>query len=476
MNWTMTGLGGLSLAALSLNLSGCSKAAAQSERVDDRSVELTVYKSDFAEIRDTRDVNLNGQSTHVELTNVSKTLDPKSVIFEWPGQKDREVTSNTYDLGVGSSDGLLKRFVGREVEFVWRSNNGSEGQRIKGTLELADGGVVLKVGDKYYVNPDGTIIAPGGDRLVTSPTLSADVQSSNFGPAKLRTSYLSRGMSWSADYVGTISPDSNMLDLVCWASITNQTGVEYPSAKITLVTGSPNVALADGAVLTGSGREMSGYAGESNTRASVASAPVAAPTATGELYSYEVKAPATIGQNQMNRVRMLSADRVPIKRDYSIELSPGLGDGVRQNAQMAISFTNSKSAGLGKPLPQGSVRVYESSRERQTYVGGSDIRDVPKDDKVVLTLSDCIDLYSRSSVTKTVRENKHQFVRSYHADLYNEKPKDMILRLVFSSSETSKLVSESSHSVRKDAATFEWKVEVPAGRHVPLDFSIRARG
>ncbi len=477
MHRGLTWIGSLGLLAIGWNISGCAKASAQSSegaQVGDRSLDLTVYKSDFAEVRDTRNVTLSGGSTHVELRDVSKALDPKSVIFEWPGQEGREVTSNTYDLGVGSGDGLLKRFVGHEVELVWRSNNGSEGQRLKGTLELADNGIVLKVGDKFYVNPDGTIIAPSGENLVTSPTLSADVQSGAPGEAKLRTTYLSHGMSWSADYVGTLSPDSDFMRLDCWASVTNRTGTDFPHAHITLVTGSPNVVMEPQVELMAAApKAMAGDIG--GFPGGRSNAYVKAPRSVGEMYSYEVKLPATIQQDQMTRVSMLSANRVPIKRDYSIALAPGTGDANRQTAQMAISFVNRTDSGLGKALPQGGIRVYEPSGDREVYIGGSSLGDVPKDDKVDLTLTDAIDVYSRSKVVKTQRIDKHRYVRSYHADLYNEKKKDISLRVVYQTDEVDKIVSQSIKGLRKDATTLEWKIVVPAGQHLPLDFSIQSR-
>jgi hypothetical protein len=461
----------LGLLAAEWTMQGCARALAEPSIATDRAIDLTVYKADFAEVRDTRKVELTGRSTHVELRDVSKTLDPKSVIFEWPGQTGREITANTYDLGVGNGDGLLKRFVGHDVEFVWRSNNGSEGQRLHGTLETADNGIVLKVGDKYYVNPDGTIIAPSGDNLVTTPTLSADVQSDAPGTAKLRRSYLSQGLNWSADYVGIVSPNDDSMNLECWATVTNRSGVDYPAAHITLVTGSPNVML-------NSPQPQSFVASRAKGRlemADFAAAPVAPAQAVGELYSYEIRTPSTIGQDQMNRVKMMSSERVPIIRDYSVNIQPGWGDPTRQNAQMAVDFYNRKEAGLGKPLPEGAIRVYESSGDRQAYVGGSTIGDVPKGDKVELTLSDSIDVYARSTIVRTKRIDKHKYLRTYHSDLYNEKAKAITLRVVYETEDTTSVVSQSAPSVRKNNMTLVWKLTIPGGQHIPLDFTLQSR-
>jgi hypothetical protein len=101
---------------------------------------------------------------------------------------------------------------------------------------------------------------------------------------------------------------------------------------------------------------------------------------------------------------------------------------------------------------------------------------VPRDDKVDLTLSDSIDLYSRSIVVRTQRLDKHKYLRSYHAELYNEKKKAITLRVVYDTEETTKVVSTSVPVKRKDSSTLEWSVLVPAGKHLPLDFSLQSRG
>src|SRR5687768_1445926 len=103
-------------------MQGCSRAQAQAAQPHDErdSVSLMVYKDDFAMINEHRTVDLSAGRNRLHLTGVSKSLDPHSVIFDWPGSKQApQLVSNVYDLGTASGQGLLKRLEGKEVELLW---------------------------------------------------------------------------------------------------------------------------------------------------------------------------------------------------------------------------------------------------------------------------------------------------------------------------------------------------------------------
>jgi hypothetical protein len=355
-------------------IEGCGKAQAQAAAAgaQPRDIQLTIYKEDFALVHEARPVELGEGRNRLHMENVSKSLDPATVIFDWHGaQKPPDVVSNTYDLGVRSGVSLLKRLEGKPVEMLWTSQDGKPHDKIEGTLEAAqDGGFVIRSGDKLYVNPNGTIVASGEQSLVTMPQLSAEVDSPSKESAKLGFAYQTRGMSWSADYVGRLTADGDAMNFECWATLENHTGIDYPNAKITLVAGAPNRAAVDVGVryeYAAQKARPSDSSGLGGGRMAMSN-----PEIVGELYAYKVPALASVGQEQMNRVKMLSSTRVPIKRDYSLRINnAGYYDygyngqnPERQNAQLAISLVNEEKAGLGIPLPAGAVRVYERHVER----------------------------------------------------------------------------------------------------------------
>src|SRR6266851_617556 len=210
-------------------------------------LELTVYAQDFGMVRELRPMQLAKGSNRLRLPDVSKALDPHSVLLRWQGssQSQPQLVAHSYDLGVDSSDALLKRYLGKPVELVRYGQNGREADRQPGTLMVeADGAVVVQTDDHFYVHPNGTLVAPANGDIVTIPQLSVQAESPTAQTTNLEVAYLTRGLSWSADYVATLSPSSSTLSLECWATVTNRTGVDYPIASVSLMAGSPNRAVS----------------------------------------------------------------------------------------------------------------------------------------------------------------------------------------------------------------------------------------
>lgn len=456
-------------------------------------VELTVYPQDFGMVRELRSVQLARGSNRLRLLDVSKELDPHSVLLRWQGDAPNrpQLVAHSYDLGVGSSDALLKRYLGHEVELVRYAQNGREAERQKGTLMMAaDGQVVVQTDGRFYVHPDGTIVAPTNGEIVTIPQLSVQADSPAAQTASLELTYLTRGLSWSADYVGTLSPRSDTLALQCWATVTNQTGADYANAKVSLVAGTPNRAAVPAP--TARLPEAYGSPGLKDKYFQVASdsgvqAPNiegGGPEAIGDFHAYTIRNPTTVVQAQLNRLLMLSSASVPVSREYSARL-PGLsawddsylwgtpGQPRRGGVQVSLTFFNREKAGLGVPLPQGAVRFYEPDRSGSLrYAGAATIRNTPKDQKVQLTLAWAFDLFTESRVVKTQKVSKHTLRKQVEIVLHNEKPAAVELRAVQGFGGRWKMVRESHPHVNLDAGNAQWRVKLPAAGKVTLSYTV----
>ena len=473
----------LSLAAFAAVLSaGCARALAQEappapEAPGPNGVELVVYSSDFAMVRETRKVELNPGRTRVGLQGISKRLDQNSVLFGWPGTKDAKVVSSTYDMGVQDSGRLLQRFLGREIELAYRGEDGREGERIKGILEVADpGNIVVRAGDRYIVNPNATIEVPTRDGIVTIPQLSAEVESKSGGKTDLAFTYMTGGLSWNADYTATLAPDSDRLNLECWATVTNTTGTDYKDASIRFVAGAPNRVLKEARQ-----QEQEGQAAPAARAAPMEydADNMRRPEAMGELYAYPYNSTATIRQDQMNRVRMMGSESVAVKRVYSVAMPTlyrewgSLDPNRRLTAMMGINFVNAQNAGLGLPLPAGAVRVYEPDKGGAArYIGAAGIADTPKDARVSLELTNVFDVYARARQVSTRKIDKRRSSRTVEVTLTNEKAKPVELRIVQPLGGTWKIDSETHKGGRVDTAQNQWKVTVPAGGETKLRYTV----
>jgi len=461
--------------------SGCAKAnAADRTRplaATTGPLELSIYKEDFAMVHEKRPLDLQTGSNHVRLGGVSKMLDPNSVDFKTPS--GTEVTSTTYDLGIGTSDKLLQRLAGKEVELIWTSDSGKEGDHIKGILEpSADGGFLLRSGDKVYVNPKGTIVAAADAEVDTMPGLAVQLDTKAAGHEDLNLSYLTRGMAWQADYVAHMDTASGQMKLECWASVTNSTGIPYKDAKLTFVAGQPNRAAvaAKPAEVAVAGLAFR----KSRMDADQAPRQEMTPMAVGELYEYKAEGTATLGVDQISRVKMFDKASVPIKVDYSVALPAfdwwqvGVPTS-RISAQMGISFDNREASQLGFPLPSGAVRVFESDGNSDRYTGADTIADLPKEAHANLTLSKVFDISAEPAVVKSERIAKHLVRKTIRVVLRNEKKSAATVRVVQEIESTSPAWRSGDRPIALSAGRYQWKVSVPAGgtKTVTSTFDLR---
>ena len=449
-------------------------------------IELIVYTGDFAQVREARTLELVAGKNPIGITDVSRELDQASVLYSWGSAKDVKVDSSTYDLGIGQSEQLLQRFLGHEIELVYRGDNGREGERQKGILQVATpGNIVVRVGDRFVVNPDATIEAPANAGIVPVAQLSAEVQSKAAQKATLDVAYMTRGLSWSADYTATLGSDEAAMRLECWATVTNSTGIDYPDAKLQFVAGTPNRAVTVSRFEMGQPLEAASgewYDKKRGGAGGMLSSPRmdagVLPMSMGELVAYPYKSTATIRQEQMNRVRMMEAEKARIARDYSVRLPwnaqyPGGASDQRVKATLAINFTNDEASGLGLPLPSGAVRVYEPSDSgAPNYIGAASISDTPKGGRVSLTLTNVFDVYAQPKLLVAKRVDKRHVRNSVEVRVHNMKKSAVQVRLVQGFWGSWKIESESIKSTRPDGGTAQWMVPVPAGGEVVLKFAV----
>src|SRR5690606_8222204 len=108
-------------------------------------------------------------------------------------------------------------------------------------LSVAEGQVVLKIGDRIEVTPPGRLVySTVPANLRERPTLVVKVASDQAGDVPVDLSYLTRGLSWSADYVAELSADEKSVNLNGWVTLTNMSGIAYEDAKLQLVAGDVN--------------------------------------------------------------------------------------------------------------------------------------------------------------------------------------------------------------------------------------------
>lgn len=476
-------LGIIAAAGLASRASG----VAPSTTAVPRQVELTIYNQDFALVREGRPVELAVGANRLAFADVSKELDPHSVLLKWEGAEQSgmpQIVGSSYDLGVRNSQELLRQEVGRPVELIRYGANGQEASREHGRLLVAEAGqpAVVEINGKLYVNPHGTLVAGPEDGITTIPQLTVQVQSPTARPASMELAYLTRGLSWSADYVATLPPGAaDRLDLECYATVTNRTGVRYPSAAVTLVAGAPNRAARRAEYETrgyfADGRARAGSMGGLPQASRPEWSQVSAPETLADLHAYPLKNPATVQNEQLNRLLMLRRDGVRVKKDYSYRApylegysSPQQDHGT---VTVGMSFANTAQDAVGAPLPQGTLRVYDPDRAgRLRYAGAAALSSTPTGGKVHFSLSNAFDLTTTYRTVSSRRIGKHKMRKQVEVRLENARPEGAPIRVVQGFYGGWRVVSESAPHVKTDGSTAEWTVPVPANGKAQLRYAV----
>jgi hypothetical protein len=498
LNWWAGGglLVGLGLAIVGpMLVSRAHGRAAAAEPGPSRKVELTIYSEDFALVREIRGVKLAQGANRLAFADVSRELDPNSVLLQWEDEGKGnlpEIIGHSYDLGATDSQGLLKNEIGKAVEIVRYGTEGREVSRERGRLLVAEGGrpAVVEVGGKLYVNPEGTLVLDREDGTPTIPQLSVQAESSAAQAAKMAVAYLTRGLRWNADYVATLpGAQDDRMDLKCQATVTNRTGVRYPEAAVTLVAGSPSRAVMAANQRVQDFETRTRYAAKAEgglpaaapARAGRAYNGVAAPESVAEFHAYPLKNPATVQSEQLTSLLMMSRDGLRVKKDYSYrapQLDPySSPQDEHGTVTVGLSFANNDREGLGAPLPQGAIRVYDPDRSgRLRYAGAAEIQSTPLNGKVHFTLSNAFDVTAEYRTVSSKRVGKRKVRKAVEVLLRNERAKPVRVRVVQGFYNGWTIPASSQAHVKLNSSTAQWTVPVPPGKPVKLAYTAELSG
>ena len=448
---------------------------------DQQSVAVTIYNENLALVKDLRRVTLAAGRNRLALREVSGRMRPETALLRsvsHPGSL--ALLEQNFDFDLLTPAKLLEKYVGREVRVV-RTHPTTGAETVDtATVLAANGGVVLRIGDRIETGLPGRIVyGEVPPSLRDRPTLVSELESSRAGAQALELSYLTGGLSWKADYVAELNAADNALDLNGWVTLTNKSGTAYPDAKLQLVAGDVN-RVRD---------EMRMAAKAAGMRNVAERAPAAPMTqeALFEYHLYTLSRPTTIADNQTKQVALLGAQGVPVVKelllqgaDYYYRASVG-GIGQKMKVGVFVQFENREASRLGMPMPKGVVRVYKKdSAGNAQFVGEDRIDHTPKNEKLRLKLGDAFDVTADKKQTDFKRREptnraSYVFESAYEIVVRNAK-KEAAAVVVREPVPGDWVMLEQSHRHSKAAAgTAEWKLSVPAEGSATLRYRVLVR-
>ena len=298
--------------------------------------------------------------------------------------------------------------------------------------------------------------------LITRPTLRwLTVNNTLFKSQQVKVSFLTQGLSWSADYVALLSKDEKTVSLNGWVTLQNQSGVTYEDAKLKLVAGDVNRVTV---------------ARDYEMMAKISAMPVATEAAFQErglfeYHLYDLQFPTTVKDNQTKQIGFMSSEKVPVTKVYVYN-----GRYSNDKVETYIEFKNDAKSGLGIPLPAGIVRVNKlDSDGTEQFIGEDRIDHTPKDEQLSLYLGGAFDIKgswkqdSFRDVSKNLREE------TYTIELRNHKDVPVKVKVIENLSYWSdwSIVSATEQFTKLDSTTIQFEPTVPANGAVSITYVVR---
>jgi len=443
---------------------------------DQKSVAVTIYNEDLALVKDVRSVELDTGMNRLAVRDVSAKMRPETAMLRALSQPDgMRVVEQNFDFDLLTPENLLQKYVGHQVEIVKTHPTTGKETTVRGEVLSAQNGVVLRVGDHIETGVPGRLVFDKvPDSLRDRPTLSLLLDSRNKGKQDLELSYLTRGLSWRADYVAELAPGDDKLDLSGLITLTNASGTSYNNARLQLVAGDVNQV-----------QEFKGIVTRQNElRDEAVPAPEAREESLLEYHLYTLDRPTTIADNQTKQVALLSGAGVPVLKQLVLDGSndyywESVGDiGQKMKLDVMLEFDNTDASHLGMPLPKGIVRVYKrDSAGNAQFVGEDEIDHTPKNETVRLKLGQSFDVTADKTQTDFRRlkssDKRPIYESAYRIVLKNAKnePAAVVVREPIPGDW--KMLEENYPHEKVAAGTAQWKLTVPAEGKLTLTYRIR---
>lgn len=466
---------------------------------DDNAPALTIYNQNFFVAREHLPMDLKAGVNHSEYAGIAAHLEPDSVILRDPNGRALQILEQNYRNDPISQELLLSFYEGKTIDFLVQRGEKQETVKAKiirsgyipsaayanGYQQPAYGQPLVEIDGILRFGLPGQPLFPAltGDSIL-KPTLSWEIETNDPGKFDAEISYVSGGMSWQADYNLVVSDKSNakfdLLDMVGWVTMRNQSGKTFENARIKLLAGDVNKIQENGI-----GGAI--YAAEAKAMRADAMAPVVREKSVDEFHLYTLERATTLRDQETKQVEFgrstgIHAQRLYVYDGAKIEqygyynpeqLRNDASYGTLSNPKVWVmeEFKNADVNHLGIPLPKGKLRFYRRDTDGHLeFVGENQIDHTPKDETIRVYTGNAFDVVGEHKRTNFRVDSSHNWMEeSFEIRVRNHKKEAVNVRVVEHLYRWTnwKLVEQSHPSRKVDAQTAEFPVTVaPDGEQV----------
>lgn len=447
---------------------------------------LTIYGNDqggngYAWVKEERAIDLKSNHTKLTLENLPKQVDSDSVKLSPKDGKSFTVSSQQFRFDLVNQGALFSRFLGQDVSV----------ERVIGDSLREETGTLVSEAPLMIKKRDGTVLSfqqydavhfpklPDG--LALEPSLEASLASANGGKAQADLLYQTRGMGWWIDYTLKLTKE-NVARFESTLHATNNSGKDFTDASLAVVAGNVQPPqrnyVAKGMAMRAAPMAAMEMASDSGV----------AQVATGDVHRYDVPGSVNLPNNTTTELPFLGrVVELPVQKRYRYRgtsmvygggyyLDRNFGVEKRQEVEATLNFTNAKEAGLGIPLPDGKMRVFDDTTGRTTFLGETQLQRLSAEEKAEVPLGSAFDITGKREQEEYEMDQARKIIKETIRITLNNRSKNDVTIDVEENlyrSPNAQVIEKTHEFQRIDANSIRFPVAVKAGKEAVVRYTVK---
>ena len=444
---------------------------------DQTDLNVTVYNSNIALVRDVRQLTLPSGAFRLKFMDIAATVNPATVHFRSLNEPEKlGVVEQNYEYDLLEPAKLLHKYVGKEVTLTraYQENGTTKHEEIKGTLLADNNGPVWKIGNDIVTGlfAESYRFPEVPANLFDRPTLLMSLDNTGGRRQQIEASYLASNLSWNSDYVLTVGRDDKAADLDGWVTLANNSGTAFHNARLQLVAGELNRVPA--AAPMAMRADM--------TRAMNAKEQQFAQENFSEYHLYTLGRRTSVEDKETKQISLLQGSAVPVEKVFVVNGQnfyyhnySNPGSPIKDPVMVYYKFKNEEKAGLGMPLPAGNVRVYQKDSKGGILFAGEDrIDHTPKDEDVSIHIGNAFDVVAEHKQTDYKKIASNVWEMEFEITVRNHKDLPVAVEVNEPIGGDWEMVSSTHKFTKTSAWAAQFRVPVEKNGTAVLKYRIRA--
>ena len=414
---------------------------------------LTIYKDNFAVIKEPIIWNLKSGSNITSFSNISKNLLFDSPVLNIEGV---EVLSQTLNKNFSSTDSFLKNSVGSPVEIIPISGSRTEGL----LMDINSSSISVKTSKGLVIFQRSQLLSitlkSNSVQDKFTPEIVWEIISTEEKSVNAELTYISSGFSWKPIYTLTINGDDSSALLSVNAEVSNNSNISLFATSLSVVEG--NVPL------NSSSKKASYQMMESRSAMDTRSS-------LGDFYIFDIGSNLKLDSMQSIQLPLMESRQITYDKKYVFENSErDQGD---EPLSIEVSFENSASNNLELPLPSGILFLYEKDEfNSMRFIGRNSLKQLYKGSVAILDGGKAFDIIGKRRILNFDRQSKSE-ESTISLQILNTSDKSIKVKAVEKIFGDWVIKESSSMYIKEDASTIYFPLEIEPGQSELITYTYK---